>query len=179
MEQWARAQVARIPEGEEKEDAINETDRAIEFLEMVEKGPGRYEDELEGLKDMYTERAVVLGIDLNDQNDSTACVVRAGIADLSPERVVKDCEALLTTLGSRGVIAERMGLPTAGTKKIWCVKFRHGVEGLSLDDTYSMFKGRYCNACRDRVSRPDNWRWTATWQEDQEKKQAGLVRPGS
>jgi Domain of unknown function (DUF4365) len=119
----------------------------------------------------YAQQAAVLGIDLNDPNDDIAKIVRLGLNDLDPTRVVKNCQHIHVMTTFRGIPAEMLGLPTAGGKRIVCLKHGHSVENLSLDTAYEFFaktfpwtKGEIrCDNCPDKAPHPEGWEWSEEW----------------
>lgn len=121
------------------------------------------------LPQMYVQMARALGINLDDPNDMIARVIRIGIDDINPERVVRQCEHIGVRLGASGIPAQMLALPTAGHKFVRCRRHGHQVYGLALDSLYSMFRREYCDSCSDLAKRPDAWKWSHEWQEAQEK----------
>src|ERR1051325_5939730 len=104
--------------------------------------------------------AAGLGIDLSDRSDADAALIRLGIRDLNPERVLRACEHLDARLGRyTNTVAEAMRLPTAGTKVMQCNLHRHALEGLSLDRLSKEFQRRFCDSCADKSPRPASWIW--------------------
>lgn len=79
---------------------------------------------------------------------------------------------------SHGIPAEMLGLPTAGSKRIICLKHGHGVEGLSLDTAYDQFAKVYpwtrdricCETCPDKLAHPTGWEWSEEWGRQQHEK---------
>lgn len=143
-------------------------------LETLEKLVGEKaqpvpeDDDPEMLEQIVRQMAHGLGIDLDDPNDRIADIVQVGLRDANPERVVRDCAHLVVQLGSSGVPAQMLGLPTAGFKNIGCRKHGYRSSGFSLDDLYGFFKSRHCDECPDRDPHPLDWKWTHAWQRDQE-----------
>jgi hypothetical protein len=125
---------------------------------------------------IYRSMAAGLGVNVDDPDDEIAGIVRIGLADLNPERVLKNCEFLFVSLGSYGIPAQMLGLPTAGSKWIHCT--RHGVSmmGLSLDETYRHFKKSHCDGCEDCKPHPSGWKWSREWQQSQDKIHAERAR---
>ena len=117
-----------------------------------------------------------LGLDLDDPKDKLAEIVRIGIRDINPDRVVRQCKQLLVQLGSHGIPAQMLGLPTAGTKYVSCKKHRYRTGGLSLNQIYDHFRSSHCDKCIDRDPQPADWKWTREYQRDEE---TAAVRMGS
>ena len=133
---------------------------------------------MEELRKFFTQRAAELGVNLDDPNDRIAEVVRIGLQDLDPTRVLKNCEHMHVALGSYGVPAEMLGLTTAGSKRIICLKHGHSVENLSLDAAYEFFAKSYpwtkdeirCDNCPDKAPHPAGWEWSEEWNVQQHAK---------
>lgn len=122
------------------------------------------------LRRMFEEMAAALGINLSDPEDPMAKLVRIGITDLDPGRVLKDCQHIFLSLGQRGMLAQRLRLPTAGNKIIHCDLHRYAIEGLGLDDTYAFFKEKYCRMCLDCSPRAESWQYSEEWQQEENRK---------
>jgi hypothetical protein len=112
--------------------------------------------------------ALGLGIDLDDPNDDIAAIARIGIRDDNPDRVVRECKHLLVQLGSRGIPAQMLGLPAAGSKYVSCKAHRYRSGGLMLDTVYEHFKSSRCDGCPDREPHAEDWKWTRAYQKDEE-----------
>lgn len=123
------------------------------------------EEELEFIHDLI-KRA---GIDLQDENDEIAKIVRIGLRDRNPERVLKFCRHLHVATGSYGIPGEMLGLPTAGSKFLFCDLANMGVYGLELDRLLEDIQGRYCAQCKSREPHLPEWKWSRQWQQDQER----------
>lgn len=127
------------------------------------------------LRDYFAERAAELGINLSDPDDMIAQVVRVGIEDLDPTRVSKNCRHIHVMTASYGMPAEMLGLPTAGSKRVVCLKHGHSIETLKLDAAYESFKqhwpwddkGIRCDNCPDIEPHPEGWQWSQEWDLEQ------------
>ena len=98
-ETWARKTIEAITDLDKRNAAIDIVDRAVKRV----KG-----EEVEGdipatPRQIYENMATALGIDLSDPKDPIARIVRIGIADLDPSRVLKNCEHIFISLGPRGL----------------------------------------------------------------------------
>jgi Domain of unknown function (DUF4365) len=111
-------------------------------------------------KQIYQHMATALGIDLSNPNDEIAQLVRIGLEDMDPSRVLTDCEHLRVTLGPGGLISELLRLPAMGQKLIRCTLHKHSLTGNTLDGTYRTFQHRYCYSCPDRSPRPSHWKYS-------------------
>ena len=130
---------------------------------------------LEELRAHFAKQAAALGIDLNDPDDKIAEVVRIGLKDIDPTRVVKNCHHIHVMITSRGMPAEMLGLPTAGFKRIVCLKHGHYAEALSLDNAYETFAEVApwapdqvcCENCPDKAPHPQGWTSSEEWLQQQ------------
>ncbi|MFZ5497273.1 MAG: DUF4365 domain-containing protein [Verrucomicrobiota bacterium] len=128
------------------------------------------------LRAHFEEQAAALGVDLSDPDDRIAEVVRIGLEDLDPTRVACRCRHIHLRHGPRGLPAEMLGLPTAGSKSIICLKHGHSMQGLKLDAVYDMFSrtmpwdkdGVRCDKCPDVSPHPAGWTWSEEWAAEQD-----------
>ena len=108
-----------------------------------------------------------MGIDIDTGTDPVAKIVRIGLLDRNPERVLKNCRHLFFSVDGYGLPGAWLSLPTAGTKSLKCTKFGKSVSGVSLDDVYKLFAGSFCNQCTSCEAHSDGWRWSVEWQVSQ------------
>ncbi len=120
---------------------------------------------------IYIQMAQAMGINLDDPNDRIAQIVKIGLQDLNPERVLKNCKHLFVYIGHYGIPAEMLKLHTAGSKYLRCLKKDVAIEGLSLDGIYDLMKHKYCSECKDKDPWPDDWKWTRSWQNKESVKE--------
>jgi Domain of unknown function (DUF4365) len=148
-----------------------------EFIEETQAEAASVDDRpsLDQQRAFFAQRAAELGVNLDDPNDRIAEVVRIGLEDLDPTRVLKNCEHMYVALGPYGLPAEMLGLLTAGSKRIICLKHGHSVQGLRLDDTYELFAKVFpwdrericCENCPDKAPHPEGWEWSEEWNVQQ------------
>ncbi len=120
---------------------------------------------------IYIQMAQAMGINLDDPNDKIAQIVKIGLQDLNPERVLKNCKHLFVYVGHYGIPAEMLKLYTAGSKYLRCLKRDVAIGGLSLDGIYDSMKREYCSKCKDKNPWPDDWKWTRSWQNEESVKE--------
>ncbi|MEI8374628.1 MAG: DUF4365 domain-containing protein [Planctomycetota bacterium] len=118
-----------------------------------------------------------MGIDLDNPNDPTGQIVRVGIDDMNPERVLRHCQHRFVQLGASGIPAIMVQLPTAGSKTLHCTKHGNAVGGLSFDGILQVFESQLCSKCNDRTPHPADWRWSPEWQAEQEKQHGPNCQP--
>jgi hypothetical protein len=109
--------------------------------------------------------ASALGIDTTDPGDEIAQLVRLGIKDMDPSRILRNCEHLFITLGARGLVADWLGLQTMGEKIIHCPLHNFSTPGWSLDGTYDHFRRQYCDECPDATPRAPGWEHNDEFQQ--------------
>lgn len=120
---------------------------------------------------VYQNMASALGIDLSDTDDLISQMVKVGIDDLDPTRVLRDCTHLFYTLSRQGhnfihfMLAQQLQLPTMGAKVLHCTLHKYTRVGLSLDETYERFRRDYCDKCPDQTPRSADWHYTHEWQQ--------------
>lgn len=159
----AKALIARIKSDTARTQAVAALDRLAELSAVPPESDSDAEVDIEPA---IRQMARALGIDVDDPDDEIAHIVRVGIRDFNPERILRDCNHLMTEIGSYGIPARMLGLPTAGTKNIHCLKHGYAMAGFELDKVYPHFKADYCNKCPNREARPEGWRWSVTWHDE-------------
>jgi hypothetical protein len=153
---------------DEKKIAESQLDQLEKLAAQKSEDPPEEHDQA-ALEQVVRQMSHGLGINIDDPNDSYARIVRIGLRDANPERVLRDCKQLVVQLGSSGIPAQMLGLPTAGSKYIACRKHGYRSSGFSLDDLYAFFKASHCDSCPDRAEHPQDWKWTRAWQIAQEQ----------
>lgn len=153
------------------DDLLHDFNKASPFPE----GPGDFpkpppikEIPDEEIDKMHRMLAKAAGIDL-EKDDDISEVVKIGLKDRNPERILKNCSNLEVATGHYGLVGEMLALPTAGFKFLFC-KYGGGVEGLSLDSLYEGFKRNHCENCKYYDPMPKDWKWSLSWQQEKDKK---------
>jgi len=164
--EYANTMLEKIDDKAVAKRAKKLVNRQIEIVEESRKQQFDEDDE-EVEKAIYIEMASVMGIDLSDPDDLIAKVIRIGIKDLNPGRVLKNCKNLFIAVGAMGEPARRLRMPSAGFKLLWCTKKGNCNQGLDLDRTYEAFENGVCKNCSEREPHPENWKYTKKWQREQ------------
>ncbi len=168
--EWARKQAEQIPKHEVCKRLLDSLERdrstALRLLADIEDAEPSIDEE----KRMIRVMAMSLGIDLDNDQDEIANVVRIGLRDLDPTRVLKTCRHLFLALGSSGIPAVMLGLPTAGWKTLWCTLHNYGIGGMKLDDLHKWLVDEHCSTCADRHPFPESWTWNRDWQSEQHRR---------
>lgn len=172
-------------EGQPVFDCLDEVQNALrKFVEGVpDNSADNAKHSMDDLRAYYVQQASALGVDLNDPDDQIAQIVRIGLKDLDPTRVLKDCQHIHVMITSCGMPAEMLGLPTAGSKQIVCLKHGHSIEALSLDDAYEGFAKVSlwsedqicCENCPNKAPHPIGWEWSNEWNAQQHAKYQEFV----
>lgn len=136
------------------------------------------EDELK----FFRERAKALGFNYDDPKDEMGQIIKQGLKDYNPERVIKDCENLIVFPSSaQGIPARMLGLPSAAMKWVHCIKMGHAMGGWDLDNIYKSpieefgFENQYCRSCEHKNPRPSDWNWNSKWQNEEIQKHKEII----
>lgn len=169
---WARNTLDGIPDElrrkewvaclEDLSQTFDPSKRIREFAEPDVPAEEEYQ--------IYVQMAQAMGINFNDPNDQIAQIVRIGLQDLNPERVLKNCKQLFVYIGHYGIPAQVLGLHTAGSKYLRCLKTGVAIGGLSLDGIWDTMTQEHCSKCEHREPWPDDWKWTRSWQMKESEK---------
>jgi hypothetical protein len=174
---WALKVLTGIPDGsrrkmwldwlEEKSQTFDPSKNKIEIQEPEVPSDEEYQ--------IVIQMAKAMGIDIDNPNDKIAQVVKIGLQDLNPERVLKNCKHLFVYVGHYGIPAEMLKLYTAGSKYLRCLKKDVAFGGLSLDGIYGLMSKKCCLDCKDKEPWPDNWKWTRSWQNGESEKEVHKI----
>jgi hypothetical protein len=176
LDRWlarARDRAAQIPEVEARERLLGSLMEDRATAGAVLTGVDEEQMPLEEEARMIRAMATSLGVDLDDPNDEIAQVVRIGLTDLDPTRVLRTCTHLFLALGAHGLPAVMLGLPTAGSKTLWCTLHGHGIGGMQLDGLMQFMEREHCATCGDRRPQQEGWQWSRPWQAQQHDRHGG------
>lgn len=144
--------------------------------ELIDRVIRSYQGEkLEGpvkttYRQIYENMATALGVNLANPTEPISELVRIGIADLDPSRILINCEHIFITIWAQGVVAELLDMPTAGYKILHCDLHEYAIQGLSADGVYDNFKKQYCDNCPDCSPQPSSWQHTDEWQQEENRR---------
>lgn len=135
---------------------------------------GQYNDATEDEKKEFLEHVIreVGGVDLDDPEDEIAWILRVGLKDRNPERILRYCEHLEWAPVAWGMPATTFGLPTAGSKMLFCPVVDKSEWGYEMDTLRDRFADGHCVGCPERCPRPKEWAWTEEWQNQQQVSDA-------
>lgn len=146
--------------------AVKDPDLKRRFTDYVERVGRRrmgeeFPDDIKSTEaQIYEIMAAALGVDLTDEKNPVTRIVRIGIKDLNPERVLRHCEHLSVRIASAGILAGVLRLPTAGSKLLRCERHGYALGTLALDDGFPVFREQFCEKCQDLSPRPASWVWS-------------------
>lgn len=162
--------IGAIPDGEVKNHGLADLE-AFAAIPFMPSPTPTVEEEVALIRQM----AHSLGIDPDNPKNAVDRVVRIGLDDLNPERVLRHCQHLFVSLGSCGVPGRMLGLPTAGSKYLHCTKHGFSIGGQRLDALAKTLSSQRCRHCPDLQPHPVDWRWTRKWQQEQDRKWHGFA----
>lgn len=178
IHEWADKLLMRYVKTSEVKTIRRELrDASSRHFEAMQQADDAKEMSLEDEEHIYRRMAEGLGINLDDPDDEIANIVRIGINDLNPERVLQNCQHLFVRLEGGGIPAEMLRLPTAGFKTVFCTLHGGGVSALELDNAYKSQHSERCESCTDRNPHPEGWRWSREWQIEQNEKHKAFLQP--
>lgn len=174
---WVGSALDRITDPEEKAKAIG----------IVERHVARWKGQpVEGdySPDPYLQilenACASLGLDVSDKSSPLYQAVLIAAKDNSPERVLRTCEHIVTSLGATGPVARQigtlLGTQMAGSKIIHCSLHDYHLEGRDFDSALAAFKLQHCDSCPDRVPRPPDWQFTDPVRADFQNRHEEFVR---
>jgi hypothetical protein len=125
-------------------------------------------------------RATALGIDLLDDASPATKLVRLGIKDADPARVLAHCAHTFVSIAPprddlTATLSILLQLPSVGLKVLHCDLHGYSVEGPSLDPVCESFKSKYCDTCPDRSSRPSDWQYSDEWQREENLRHSDFM----
>jgi hypothetical protein len=176
--QWVTQALDGISDPGEKANAIEIIDRHM-MRWRGEHPEGDYNPD--PYQQILENAAAYLDLDISDKNSPLYQALQIAAKDNSPERLLRTCEHIVTSLGATGPMAQRiaalLGTQMAGSKIIHCALHAYHIEAKDLDSGLAEFKSKYCNSCSDRTPRPAEWKYTdAVRKEFQAKHQEFVTR---
>jgi len=129
----------------------------------------------EEIDKFHRDLARMAGIDL-EKDDKIAGIIKIGIKDRNPERILRNCSHLEIAIGSYGIYGMLLCLPSCGTKLLFCKHANGCLEGLDLDMLYSTLRMNSCVKCNYCNPMPEDWKWTIRWQQDRDENRSEEFR---
>jgi hypothetical protein len=176
MARWVFMTLDRITDANVKASATKLIERQMmRWTGQRPKGdysPDPYQQILENA-------AAAIGLDLSDKNGALFRGIQIAARDNSPERVLRTCKHIVTSLGATGPrarqIAALLGTDMAGAKIVHCSLHDFHIESRDFDSALVKFKGKYCDSCPDRSPRPDNWKFNGAARQEFETKHEDFI----
>lgn len=182
LKAYSRDQIHYLTKARNMLEVVFREDLKKFFLEYLNKLEEKFTNESDEYSlsadeelDFYKKHAKKLGFDFDDPNNEFGQIIKQGLEDYNPQRVLKDCENLLVFNSSGlGIPAKMVGLPSATQKIIHCTEFKYTGGGWILDVAYkgvggipdSGFKNRHCINCIKCQPRAEDWKWDSKWQAE-------------
>jgi hypothetical protein len=174
---WAVRTLDRITDSSVKAD----TTKLIERQMARWKGEHREGDyNPDPYQQILENAAAALGIDLSDKNSPLFKGLQIAARDNSPERVLRTCEFIVTSMGATGPTARQIAAlfatQMAGSKVVHCALHNYHHEARDFDSALTEFKSKYCDSCPDRAPRPADWEFTDATRSEFEATHEEFIR---
>ena len=127
---------------------------------------------------IYIEMAGSFGIDAEHGHDEPAELVRLGLKDLNPERVLRFCEHLFVSYGQQHALSVQLQMPSSAEKRLRCLLHGWHIGSMSLDVLGNAARTDLCVGCKDGKPMPDDWKWSRPWQQEMDRRVAESRRLG-
>jgi len=158
---WAVSTLDLISDSGVKADATETMERQM-MRWRGERPEGDYNPD--PYQQILENAAASLGLDISDKESPLFRGLQIAARDNSPERVLRTCEYIVTSLGATGPtarqIATLLGTQMAGSKVVHCALHDYHYEAKDFDSALAEFKSRHCDSCPDRSRRPSDWEFT-------------------
>ncbi|MAZ88375.1 MAG: hypothetical protein CL693_12100 [Cellvibrionaceae bacterium] len=158
----------------EMEDGLDELEQSV--LDMSEH-KDFYSLSIEEQKSYFLDMAKNLGMDPDDSESEFGHIVKMGLENYDPTRIMKNCGSLFVHYRPGGLIAQSLRMHSAGGMHLLvCLKHGHAqgtgnLLTLLYDDSdgpnfgYS-FRHQNCDKCSDCKPRSEDWSWSLKWYEN-------------
>jgi hypothetical protein len=124
--------------------------------------------------------AASLGLDVSDKSSPLYQALLIAAKDNSPERVLRTCEHIVTSLGATGPMARHIGTlfgtQMAGSKIVHCSLHDYHLEGRDFDSVLAAFKLQHCDSCPDKAPRLPDWEFTDSVRGEFQTRHEEFVR---
>lgn len=170
----------------EKAIEIAEKDKDVIFtkgskfiLETIKKKPDPFElpetkpiDEMtvEEYQEMTKKLLEAQGIKVNNETDHLAEAISIGLRDINPKPYFEHCENLHVGYVNTSPVGMSIGLPSMGTKFVWCKHCKGSIAGFDLKGTFELFKQENCCNCKFHKPRSKDWICKVKWIKEQENQ---------
>lgn len=106
------------------------------------------------------------GIKIEGDDDLTQSISMA-IRDMNPKEYFRHCKHLHISYLNQSVLGASIGLPSMGTKLVWCKYCKTSIGGFNLKGVFDNFKKDNCQSCEHHKSRGKNWICNVKWVREQ------------
>ena len=151
------------------------------LLERMKEEPDPYKKAEETVEDKSIDEMTVeeyqemtrkllmrQGISL-DGNDKLTIAISMALRDMNPKPYFQFCEHLYIGYVNTSVVGVSIGLPSMGTKIIWCEHCKSSIEAFDLQGAFESFQQENCEKCTFHKSRSKDWTCYVKWVKDQQQ----------
>lgn len=174
---WVGSALDRITDPKEKAGAIEIVERQL----MRWKGhPADGDYSPDPHLRLLENAAASLGLDISDKSSPLYEALLIAAKDNSPERVLRTCEHIVTSLGATGPMARYIGTlfgtQMARSKIVHCSLHDYHLGGRDFDSVLAAFKLQHCDSCPDKAPRPQDWEFTDSVRDEFQNRHEEFVR---
>jgi hypothetical protein len=174
---WVGSALDRITDPEVRAESIGTVERQM-MRWKGQRAEGDYNPD--PYVQLLENAAASLGIDVSDKSSPLYQALLIAAKDNSPERVLRTCEHIMTSLGATGPVARQvtalLGTQMAGSKMVHCSLHDYHLEGRDFDSALAAFKLRHCDSCPDKAPRSPAWEFTDSVRDELQTKHEEFVR---
>ena len=145
----------------EEPDPYKEIEEASEVKNIDEMTVEEYQE-------MTRKLLLAQGIPL-EGNDGLAVAINMALKDMNPKQYFQFCEQVYIGYVNTSFVGASIGLPSMGTKIIWCEHCKHSIEAFDLRSAFESFKQENCTKCTFHKSRTEDWVCYVKWVKDQQQ----------
>jgi hypothetical protein len=106
------------------------------------------------------------GIPLEGKDKLTSTISMA-LRDMNPKPYFQFCEHLHIGYVNTSAVGASIGLPSMGTKGVWCEHCKTTIQAFDLNGAFELFRGENCKSCAFRKGRSADWVCQVKWVKDQ------------
>jgi hypothetical protein len=174
---WAVMTLDRITDSGSKARATQLIERQM-MRWKGERPAGDYNPD--AYQQLLENAAAAIGLDISDKTGPVFRGIHIAAKDNSPERVLRTCEHIVTSLGATGPIARQvaalLGTQMAGSKVVHCSLYDYHFEAKDFDSALTEFKAKHCDSCSDRAPRPVDWKFKGAVRKQFEAKHEEFIK---
>jgi hypothetical protein len=123
---------------------------------------------VEEYQEMTRKLLVGQGIPLEGK-DQLTIAIRTALRDMNPKPYFQFCEHLYMGYVNTSPVGASIGLPSMGTKIIWCEHCKSSIEAFDLQGAFESFQQENCEKCTFHKSRAEDWKCFVKWVKDQQQ----------